>query len=172
MNSISFPSNYDAKVFAVSTLLSSHLLYYSVKIIDQLEIEYLELLARRTQLFALRSQLSRSKWTANFDEDMLTFPPLTWVVQDFVQLTNNLETSTQWLHRLMGSHSCENENHTITLLDIFETVDCHTLPVPAHNDDLLTDLSQAKENDLNPNYIRGRQFDHKVEEGFTPKGGL
>lgn len=162
--------NYDAKVFAVSTLLSSHLLYNSVKIIDQLEIEYLELLARRTQLFALRSQLSKSKWTANFDEDMLTFPPLTWVVQDFVQLTNNQETSTQWLHRLMGSHSRENENHTITLLDIFETVDCHTLPVPAHNDDLLTDLSQARESDLNPNYIRGRDdLIKKLKQDLHPK---
>lgn len=162
--------NYDAKVFAVSTLLSSHLLYNSVKIIDQLEIEYLELLARRTQLFALRSQLSKSKWTQNFDEDMLTFPPLTWVVQDFVQLTNNLETSTQWLHRLMGSHSRENENHTITLLDIFERVDCHTLPVPAHNDDLLTDLSQAREEDLNPNYARGRDdLIQKLKEDLQPK---
>ncbi|CAG2177788.1 unnamed protein product, partial [Oppiella nova] len=35
--------NYDAKIFAVSTLLSSHLLYNSVKIIDQSDIDYLEL---------------------------------------------------------------------------------------------------------------------------------
>ncbi|KAK8756581.1 hypothetical protein V5799_000715 [Amblyomma americanum] len=43
--------NYDAKIFAIATLISSHLIYNSVKIIDQAEIDYLELLARRTQAF-------------------------------------------------------------------------------------------------------------------------
>jgi hypothetical protein len=33
---------YDAKIFSVSALLSSHLLYNTVKIIDQQAIEYLE----------------------------------------------------------------------------------------------------------------------------------
>lgn len=42
--------NYDAKIFAIATLISSHLIYNSVKIIDQSEIDYLELLARRTQV--------------------------------------------------------------------------------------------------------------------------
>ncbi|XP_071481321.1 guanylate-binding protein 5-like, partial [Diadema antillarum] len=40
---------YDAKVFAVSALLSSYLIYNSVKIIDQADLDYLELLSRRTQ---------------------------------------------------------------------------------------------------------------------------
>ncbi|EFA84841.1 guanylate-binding protein [Heterostelium album PN500] len=48
---------YDAKIFAITTLLSSHLIYNSVKIIDQSSLEYLELLSRRTQLFALKSQI-------------------------------------------------------------------------------------------------------------------
>lgn len=42
--------NYDAKIFAVATLMSSFLIYNSVKIIDQADIDYLELLARRTQV--------------------------------------------------------------------------------------------------------------------------
>ena len=64
---------YDAKIFSVATLLSSYLIYNSVKvtgglmivimqlnsdwrfayfqIIDQSEIDYLELLARRTQVY-------------------------------------------------------------------------------------------------------------------------
>ena len=73
--------SYDAKIFAVSTLLSSFLIYNSVKIIDQSDIDYLELMSRRTQLFALRSQLSRAKWTDDFNHDLLSFPPLLWVVQ-------------------------------------------------------------------------------------------
>jgi len=162
--------NYDAKVFAVSTLLSSHLLYNSVKIIDQSDIDYLELLARRTQLFALRSQLSKSKWTTDFNHDMLVFPPLTWVVQDFVQETHNFETPTEWLHRLMGGHSRESDNYTISLLDIFEKVDCHTLFIPAFDRNLLTDLSQANDEDLSSDYRRERdQLIKKLKDTVTPK---
>lgn len=162
--------NYDAKVFAVSTLLSSHLLYNSVKIIDQSDIDYLELLARRTQLFALRSQLSKSKWTTDFNQDLLTFPPLTWVVQDFVQETHNFETPSEWLHRLMGGHSRESDNYTISLLDIFEKVDCHTLFIPAFEKDLLTDLSQARDQDLSSDYRRERDaLLRKLKISVKPK---
>lgn len=161
---------YDAKVFAVSTLLSSHLLYNSVKIIDQSDIEYLELLARRTQLFALRSQMSKSKWTSDFNQDLLTFPPLTWVVQDFVQETQNKETPTEWLHRLMGSHSRESDNYTISLLDIFERVDCHTLFIPAFRKDLLMDMSQANDEDLSKEYRWERdELKRKLLKSIVPK---
>lgn len=73
--------NYDAKIFAVATLLSSQLLYNSVKIIDQSDIDYLELLARRTQLFALKAQMSpQSDWTGEiFSPQLLHFPSLIWV---------------------------------------------------------------------------------------------
>lgn len=162
--------NYDAKVFAVSTLLSSHLLYNSIKIIDQSDIDYLELLARRTQLFALRSQLSKSKWTTEFNHDMLTFPPLTWVVQDFVQETDNSETPTEWLHRLMAGHSRESDNYTISLLEIFDKVDCHTLFIPAFDKELLTDLSQAKDEDLSSDYKKERdQLIRKLRDTVSPK---
>jgi hypothetical protein len=48
---------YDAQVFALATLLSSHLLYNSVKLITAAEVEYLEILARRARLWSLRADL-------------------------------------------------------------------------------------------------------------------
>ncbi|XP_031565024.1 guanylate-binding protein 5-like, partial [Actinia tenebrosa] len=123
---------YDAKVFAVATLLSSFLIYNSVKIIDQGDIDYLELLARRTQLFALKSQMSKAKWTDEFNHDLLKFPPLLWVVQDFVQMTDENENNpSKWLHRLLASSSKDSEEHTVSLKAIFPSVDCHTLFLPA-----------------------------------------
>ena len=47
--------DYDAKIFAICTVLSSVVLYSSVGGIDARELEYLELLAQRTQLFAMKS---------------------------------------------------------------------------------------------------------------------
>uniref|UniRef100_A0A224YRT1 Interferon-induced guanylate-binding protein 2-like n=1 Tax=Rhipicephalus zambeziensis TaxID=60191 RepID=A0A224YRT1_9ACAR len=161
--------NYDAKIFAIATLISSHLIYNSVKIIDQSEIDYLELLSRRTQLFALRSQLSKAKWNGEFVHDLLSFPPLLWVVQDFVQTTNN-ETPTQWLHRLMETHTRESEEYKISLLDLFKSLECHTLFIPAFKRPLLTDLSQASEEDLTEEYIEERNaLTKKLHEVLVPK---
>ncbi|CAM5999695.1 unnamed protein product, partial [Sphagnum balticum] len=162
--------NYDAKIFAVATLLSSHLLYNSVKIIDQADIDYLELLARRTQLFALRSQMSRAKWTNEFNKDLLSFPPLIWIVQDFVQTTLNGESQKEWLHRLMESQTREHEGYEISLKDIFKSVDCHTLFLPAVKKHLLNDLSLAKESDLTEEYREEREdLIRKLKKEIVPK---
>lgn len=162
--------NYDAKIFAIATLISSHLIYNSVKIIDQSEIDYLELLSRRTQLFALKSQLSQAKWKGEFVHDLLSFPPLLWVVQDFVQTTVNNETPTQWLHRLMETHTRESEEYKISLLDLFKSLECHTLFIPAFKRPLLTDLSLASEEDLTEEYIEERNaLTKKLREVLVPK---
>lgn len=162
--------NYDAKVFAVSTMLSSHLLYNSVKIIDQGDIDYLELLARRTQLFALRSQMSKKKWLDDFNEDLLTFPPLTWIVQDFFQDITDGETPREWLHRLMTTHTRENEHYDISILDIFKSVDCHTMFIPATQRPLLNDLSKARESDLTLEYREERDaLIYKLTRELAPK---
>ncbi|XP_019856020.1 PREDICTED: guanylate-binding protein 5-like [Amphimedon queenslandica] len=161
---------YDAKIFAVATILSSYLIYNSVKIIDQGDIDYLDLLARRTRLFALRSQITKSKWFDEFNHDLLQFPPLVWVVQDFVQSTEGEESPQRWLHKIMSTSSRETEEHNINLLSrrtlfyinfyyfkgMFESVDCHTLFLPATKKSLLQDLSQAKEEDLTEEYKEER----------------
>lgn len=51
MGSSDANSNYDAQLFAVTALASSHMLYNSVGIIDQAAVEALELVVRRSNLF-------------------------------------------------------------------------------------------------------------------------
>src|SRR6218665_912883 len=110
--------NYDAKIFAVASLLSSKLIYNSVKIIDQSDIDYLELLARRTQLFAHKSKMLPNKIIDGESpverDDLLKFPHLLWVIQDFVQDTGNEECKT-WLMRMLNTHTREEENYSISL---------------------------------------------------------
>ncbi|XP_065185296.1 guanylate-binding protein 2-like [Sycon ciliatum] len=164
--------SYDAKVFAVASLLSSYLIYNSVKIIDQSDIDYLELLSRRTQLFALQSQLNAEKYALEFNHNLLKFPSLLWVVQDFVQagLSGNEGQSAQdWLKQLMRTSTREQE-HEISLLDIFESVDCHTLFLPAIRKVLLEDLSQAHEEDLTEEYRAERDdLIEKLRRGLVAK---
>lgn len=114
--------------------------------------------------------MSRAKWKGEFVHDLLSFPPLLWVVQDFVQTTINNETPTQWLHRLMETHTRESEEYKISLLDLFKSLECHTLFIPAFKRPLLTDLSQASEEDLTSEYIEERNaLMKKLYEGLVPK---
>lgn len=79
--------SYDAKIFSAATLLSSHLIYNSIKLIDQNAVDYLEILARRTQLFQVRNVVRNEEKQNDHDKKMqfTEFPPLSWVVKDFTQ---------------------------------------------------------------------------------------
>lgn len=56
--------DYDAKLFAITSLLSSSLVYNTIKNIDQSQVDYLEVLARKMHLFSLKQS----------SEDNLSFP--------------------------------------------------------------------------------------------------
>ena len=85
--------SYDAQVFAVAALLSSHLVYNSVKLITAAEVEYLETLARRAKLWSLQPDFRGDARSA--------FPPLTWVVEDFTA-EMRFVTPTEWLLSFLG----------------------------------------------------------------------
>lgn len=89
----------DAKMFAISFLISTELIYNSVKLIDQQQVEYLELLTRRSSLFGLRSFATTPdhKGEENpFIGSLLQPPSLSWCVQDFIQDLQG-RTPLQWL---------------------------------------------------------------------------
>jgi hypothetical protein len=94
---------YDAKVFTVASLVGAHLIYNTVKVIDQQAVQLLEMLLQRAQLFRTRtSNLSPGSIAAEIPDFLSidSFPPLTWVVEDFVQkLPNSVasEGPTAWL---------------------------------------------------------------------------
>jgi len=98
--------SYDAKVFAVASLIGAHVVYNTVKVIDQQAVGLLEMLVQRAQLFKTRTQ---SGTTPDLIPDFLktdTFPPLTWVVEDFVQdLPSQLkdEGATGWLRTYLDA---------------------------------------------------------------------
>lgn len=65
---------YDARLFSITSLVSSVLIYNTIKIIDNTQIDYLELLAKRTQLFSLKKSILHEN---NYEDlDFISFPPL------------------------------------------------------------------------------------------------
>jgi hypothetical protein len=153
---------YDAKVFAIASLLSTTLVFNAVKVIDQAQIDYLELLARRTSLFALKSALVDS---GGGFPDFVQFPPLVYVVRDFAQDTGK-ETPTQWLHRLLRSRQVRGTSlEEVTAgeaasssqsspLSIFSSVACHVLFLPSGDRSTLMNLNAATAEQLTPAWKR------------------
>eukprot|EP00045_Choanoeca_perplexa_P014465 m.170277 g.170277 ORF g.170277 m.170277 type:complete len:833 (-) comp16684_c0_seq4:145-2643(-) len=155
---LSAPGNtpdYDAVMFAVSTLLSSHLIYNSMRIIDEQNLEYLELLARRAQMFQLKAALSQKRNDQLASDTILEFPPLTWVVQDFFQQQINNETPDDWLHRLLReqeeARAARGENGT-GLIHVFPESYCKTVFLPAGTKHDLQHLDEMEMDQLNEDY--------------------
>jgi GTPase Era involved in 16S rRNA processing len=102
---------HDAKIYSISTLISTHQLYNTIRNIDTRSIEALELLARRARLFQLKSGITELETSTTAETSflnskegaLLDFPSLTWVIQNFFQKQLPGETPTKWLHRLLAS---------------------------------------------------------------------
>lgn len=116
---------YDAQIFSVALLLSSHLVYNSVKLITAAEVEYLEILARRAHLWSLQTDFRGL--SDDLGEEGATvpsagravigaaasFPPLTWVVEDFFQDLGDT-TPTEWLMSFIDEDAAAASTTTTT----------------------------------------------------------
>eukprot|EP00960_Hanusia_phi_P052319 761390-Hanusia_phi.AAC.1 len=150
--------HYDSKLFSIIYVISSNLMYNSVKIIDQQEIEQLELLVRQALVFGNRVSMEIHKGAVTNSSSQpameepttppqnqsvmvdrvrnvsnLPDPAFTWVVQDFFQDTVagsfNDESAKEWLDRLLDSQPREQDSSR-TLRMIFSSTDCQTMFIP------------------------------------------
>jgi len=162
---------YDAKIFAVSTLLSSYLVYNSIKIIDQAAIDYLELLARRTQLFSLKSEINSTTEFQNPD-DIISFPPLMWVVKDFISDLQDKTCST-WLSNMLSGYrrdAVDGQKEVSALPSIFPSIECSTLFLPAVEKDNLRHLDDLSEDQFTSDYKNDiKTLKDKVFKGLKLK---
>eukprot|EP00928_Gymnodinium_smaydae_P070410 TRINITY_DN54253_c0_g1_i2.p1 TRINITY_DN54253_c0_g1~~TRINITY_DN54253_c0_g1_i2.p1 ORF type:complete len:918 (-),score=210.27 TRINITY_DN54253_c0_g1_i2:211-2964(-) len=148
---------YDAKVFTLAALLGGHVVYNTVKVIDQQAVSMLEMLVQRAQLFRARSAVSATSEVPDFLH-VDAFPPLTWVVEDFVQeLPSRLrdEGATGWLRTYLEETSGrtdgvtgEGARRSDFLSSLFRDVRVHTLFLPATSREQLRDLSRLSWGEL------------------------
>ncbi|CAE7254775.1 dnaK [Symbiodinium sp. CCMP2456] len=149
--------SYDAKIFTIATLLGGHLVYNTVKIIDQQAVNLLEMLARRAQLFRTRT----STEPANLDTpeflSVRSFPPLTWVVEDFVQEfpeahAYSSDPATAWLRSYLSYANDTSGDEVHILSKLYSDVKVKTLFLPATSKPELQDLSKLQWSQLTPEF--------------------
>eukprot|EP00927_Polykrikos_kofoidii_P077389 TRINITY_DN74329_c0_g1_i1.p1 TRINITY_DN74329_c0_g1~~TRINITY_DN74329_c0_g1_i1.p1 ORF type:complete len:920 (-),score=151.25 TRINITY_DN74329_c0_g1_i1:294-3053(-) len=172
---------YDAKVFTLAALVGAHVIYNTVKIIDQQAVSQLEMLVQRAQLFRTRNQALMSSAIPEILR-LETFPPLTWVVEDFVQeLPKKFreEGATGWLRTYLDNSGSaatsppgpqasdgrvgtgegkEAGTSSGLFSEIFKDVRVHPLFLPATGRDQLQDLSRLQWNELTA------EFRHEVTQ--------
>jgi len=150
---------YDAKVFTIATLLGAHIVYNTVKVIDQQAVSLLEMLARRAQLFRTRSQVEATVGGTGVPEflSVHNFPPLTWVVEDFVQELPEEHRKSgaagwlkQYLSKVNSSASSVQQDSPddYFLTSLYKELNVHTLFLPATKKSQLQDLSMLSWGEL------------------------
>lgn len=151
--------SYDAKIFTVASLLGAHLVYNTVKIIDQQAVSLLEMLARRAQLFRTRSAAEPANAETPEFLSVRSFPPLTWVVEDFVQELpaehRGRDGATAWLKSYLATvnDTAEPEGTEAHFLArLYSELRVHTLFLPATKREHLQDLSRLTWKDLTPEF--------------------
>jgi hypothetical protein len=137
------PETYDAKTFTLSLLLGDEFVYNTVKIIDSQAVNLLEMLARRAQLFRTKTE------STNMDGLKLIPPHLTWVVEDFVQATDEEgQSKTRWLEQYLKAEGVDEPY----LKKIFPELSVKSLFLPATTRQALVDLSKVPFDQLTPEF--------------------
>lgn len=138
------------------------------------------MLARRTQLFGLKADLANQRTqeaaeqidvahvgvpppqvvasSETIRDQLLSFPPLLWVVEDFFQDLKG-QTCTQWLHRLLDAKKRDAELQANTaaqkssLSSIFPSIECHTMFLPHTDKEKLRHLDRATPSEFTKDYL-------------------
>jgi hypothetical protein len=135
--------SYDAEVFTIAALASSTLIFNAVSVIDQAAVEHLEILARRAQLFQVKSAF-RSSDNVSDPQFQVEFPHLIVAVEDFVQSLGAL-SADQWLEQYLAGHRDKSNAAAVdaaSIHDVFpKGVACKTLFLPSTELDDLQHLN-------------------------------
>eukprot|EP00249_Psilotum_nudum_P019648 c27358_g1_i1 orf=30-3086(+) len=132
---------YDARIFAIATLLSSHLVYNTIRTLgDAQSVSALADLAKQAQVFNLQnwlhtgdSRLDQTSTSRDVDSSLLLktldFPPLTWLVQGFDINLQPSEGPMNHLQRYLLAHAHTGDRTLDTLFT--KGISCYTLRTPA-----------------------------------------
>ncbi|PRP79748.1 guanylate-binding protein [Planoprotostelium fungivorum] len=149
---------HDAKIFAVSTLLSSQLIYNTFRHISQADVDFLHQLARRAKLFQIKAE-KRQEEEALENAPEFHFPGLHWVIRDFIMNLEGESSCTEWLlNRIESTQdpTFSEYERKVSLATLFTSVKCHTLFLPVRDTSLLLDLSSkaVEQEQLSPSFLR------------------
>ena len=152
-------AHYDDQVFSLATLISSKLIYNSVGTIDEKSIQKLSFVGNLCKILGENSKMAEKEGKTTDD----LVPKFVWVLRDFsLQLVdedgdaispneymeNNLESKKGFDKRTM------QRNRVCDMLrSFFRERECHTLIVPAADEDVLQNIEEQQKA-LRPEFLQ------------------
>lgn len=152
-------SHYDDQVFSLATLISSKLIYNSVGTIDEKSIQKLSFVGNLCKILGENSKMAEKEGKTMDD----FVPKFVWVLRDFSlklvdeeggqispneYMENNLESKKGYDKRTM------QRNRVCDMLrSFFRERECHTLIVPAANENVLQNIEE-KQDQLRPEFLQ------------------
>jgi len=163
---------YDARVFALATLLASVLVYNSSGVVNNDAIASLSFVANMSRHIQARS----GDESSSPDELAELFPSFVWVLRDFhLQLVDSdgetLSASDYMDQRLaddgaLDRDSLRRNRVRAAIRTFFRRRECHTLMVPVEEEADLQRLEELGDAELRPGFVEGR--DDLVRRLLTP----
>jgi len=156
--SVEKSSTHDAKIFALSLLISSYFIYNSVGAIDENSINDLSLTTQLSRNIAISTD-ENSEHTLSYYT-----PKFLWALRDFTLELQDARgkaiSSNQYLENALtdqSTHSKTNEsNRKIrqALLNYFKDRECLTFVRPANDENELRRLATLNNNQIRPEFLK------------------
>lgn len=152
-------ANRDAKIFALTILLSSYFIYNSVGCIDEPSIQQLQLTT------TISKNIAVSQYNSRNDVHLLAnyFPKFMWVLRDFmldiVDYEGRLITANQYLEESLvndksGMKQTEgNRRIRQALLEFFKDRECMTMVRPVLDEGDLQNINQLPDNQIRSEFM-------------------
>jgi len=157
-NSVEKSATHDAKIFALSLLMSSYFIYNSVGSIDENSINDLSLTTQLSRNIAISTEES--------SEHALSYytPKFVWALRDFtLELQDSRGqpiSSNQYLENALTDQSTfsksseTNKKIRQALLNYFKDRECMTFVRPAHDERDLKRLNSLQQNQIRPEFLQ------------------
>ena len=133
--------NHDSKIFLISVLISSLLIYNSFGTIDEQALNNLSLIVN------LSKNLNKSKY----------FPSFLWILRDFAlkleDNEGNLITAKEYLENALNAKNEEKNYVRNVIKNYFKERDCFTIVRPVENESDLQRLNCLENEKIRPEFL-------------------
>ncbi len=135
----------DASLLTVTTLLSSYLIYNSMKVPQKVDLDKMRCFTQLSRsLLVQKGKSMRAEVMRKF------FPHFLWLLRDVtLKVTDRAGqtiSATEFLHtRVLASQSGQPTELGKSLCSLFPSLECHTLPMPSINPKVIKNIVEQQD---------------------------
>ncbi len=162
----------DVSLLTVTTLLSSYLIYNSMKVPQKVDLDKMRCFTQLSRsLLMQKGESMRAEVMRKF------FPHFLWLLRDVtLKVTDRVGqtiSATEFLHtRVLASEAGQPTELGKSLCSLFPSLECHTLPMPSINPKVIKNIVEQQDK-LKPAFNKAvDQLIQRILQQVTPKKAI